>query len=177
MRQSAETELKFCTQKTRQGIQFIHFKHSAYIACVVGIKREGGEGREKSAKGKKEGSWAPSPPSLPNSPPFFPSSLSPTPFDTCYAGHNIHRVRYFRRLWKSEQILSKTGSNGLCSPKKTMQIRLRVDWIYPWLMIYWNGRSQFAPLYDWGVTLESSLITFFALADIHKHPPWESRDV
>ena len=67
--------------------------------------------------------------------------------------------------------------DGLCSPNKITQTRLRVDWIFPWLMINWNGRSQFAPSYNWGVTLESSVITFFALADIQKHPAWESQDV
>ena len=41
---------------------------------------------------------------------------------------------------------------GFAHQKKIMQIRLRVDWINPWLMINWNRRSQFAPSYDWGVT-------------------------
>ena len=36
-------------------MQFIYFKHSTYIACVIGAKGGGGEGREKRAKGKKEG--------------------------------------------------------------------------------------------------------------------------
>ena len=28
-------------------------------------------------------------PSLPNLPPFSPSSLSPTPFNACYSGHTL----------------------------------------------------------------------------------------
>ena len=43
---------------------------------MAGAKREGGEGR-KAGKRKRDGS--PNPLSPP--PPFFPSSLSPTPFD------------------------------------------------------------------------------------------------
>ena len=39
---------------------------------VTGAKRGGGGERET--------------PSLPNPPPFVPSSLSSTPFDACYAG-------------------------------------------------------------------------------------------
>ena len=94
----SRNRIKYAKNTTRKDsikYNFIHFKHSAYITCVVGIKRGG----RKAPNGKRKG--APSPPSLPNPPPFFRSSLSPTPFDTCYAGHNIHRVRYFRRLWKS----------------------------------------------------------------------------
>ena len=99
MPQSAETELS--TQKTLQGKIASNTIHSFQTFSVHSLRGRQKKGREKSAKGKKEGSWAPSPPSLPNPPPFFPSSLSPTPFDICHAGHNIHRVRYFRRLWKS----------------------------------------------------------------------------
>ena len=72
MRQSAESELS--TQKTLQGkiaSNTIHlFQHSAYIACVVGIKRGGDEGRKKSAEGKKEGSAVYS--LSPQSPSLFP---------------------------------------------------------------------------------------------------------
>ena len=46
-------------------------KFSLEVACVAGAKREGGGGRKK-------GKGIPLP--------FFPSSLSPTPFDACYAG-------------------------------------------------------------------------------------------
>ena len=59
------------------------------ISLVAGSKREGGLGREKGAKeGKREGSLALSP----QFPFFFPSSLSPTPFDACYAGYLIMRL-------------------------------------------------------------------------------------
>ena len=61
-------------------------------------KKWGGGGwgvREKRAKaGKREGSPLPS---LPNPPPFFPSSLSPTPFDDCYAGE----TKFCRKLLHS----------------------------------------------------------------------------
>ena len=43
------------------------------------VTRKKGRGREKSTK---EG----------NPPPFFPSSLSPTPFDPCYEGYNMWAV-------------------------------------------------------------------------------------
>ena len=78
-------------------MQFIYFNHSKYIACVVGAKGVGGGGERegrKERKGKRKG--RPSPCSLSNPPPFFPSSLSSTPFA------DIYRVRYFRRFWKSE---------------------------------------------------------------------------
>lgn len=62
---------------------------------VSGAKREGGKEREKSAKAEK-GKGAPAVraivfvfselPSLPNAPPFFPSSLSPTHFSACHVG-------------------------------------------------------------------------------------------
>ena len=53
------------------------------LACVAGAKRGGRRGREKARRrGKGKGLL----PSLPNPPPFFPFSLSPTPFDACYAG-------------------------------------------------------------------------------------------
>ena len=54
------------------------------LPCVAGAKRRGlGGGRKVRKQGKgKKGPL----PSLPNHPPFFPSSLSPTPFDACYAG-------------------------------------------------------------------------------------------
>ena len=48
------------------------------VDCVADAKRGGGGG---GGKGEKRL------PSLPNPPPFFPSSLSPTPFDACYAGY------------------------------------------------------------------------------------------
>ena len=48
------------------------------VACVAGRKK--GRGRRRG-KGEKRL------PSLPNPPSFFPSSLSPTPFDACYAGY------------------------------------------------------------------------------------------
>ena len=44
--------------------------------------REGGGKREKRESGKREVSLTLSP----QPPPFFPSSLPPTPFDACYAG-------------------------------------------------------------------------------------------
>ena len=47
-----------------------------FLACVAGAKR-GGEGGESAKKGRMKGSL----PSLPNPSLFFPSSLSPTPFD------------------------------------------------------------------------------------------------
>ena len=51
-------------------------------------RRKKGRGREKSTKeGKGKGAF----PSLPNPPPFFPFSLSPTPFDACYAGYVLSR--------------------------------------------------------------------------------------
>ena len=43
-----------------------------------------GRGREKSAKVQKGPL-----PSLPNLPPFSPSSLSPTAFNACYSGHTL----------------------------------------------------------------------------------------
>ena len=52
-----------------------------YLACVAGAKRGGGGRREKG-----KGNPIQSNPILL---PFFPSSLSPTPFDACYAGYFI----------------------------------------------------------------------------------------
>ena len=96
----SRNRIKYSKNATRKdSIKYNSFI-SAYIACVVGIKKGGEEGRKKSAKGKN-GRERRLLPLSPIPPSFFPSSLSPTPFDTCYAGHNIHRVRYFRRLWKS----------------------------------------------------------------------------
>ena len=79
-------------------------KQSIYVinlACVAGAKRGGGGEREKSAKPK------PNPnPNSSQSPPFFPSSLSPTPFDACYAGYdklNINHIFFCtpqqNRIW------------------------------------------------------------------------------
>ena len=64
-------------------------------------------------------------------------------------GHTQLHTRMMTRLsWPHGNQFVR--HDGLCSPKKIMQIRLRVDWM---------------------------VITFFALADIQKHPAWESRDV
>ena len=58
--------------------------NSYFLSLRGGRKKGRVRGREKSAKeGKMKGSL----PSLPNPSPFFPSSLSPTPFDACYAGY------------------------------------------------------------------------------------------
>ena len=54
------------------------FALDLYITCVAGAER-GGEG-EKRESGEKERELFPQSPSL------FDSSLSPTPFDACYAG-------------------------------------------------------------------------------------------
>ena len=96
---------------------------------------------------------------------------------TCNCCSLSLKVRY-RQITQfcSRDIIYVISWRALLTPKN-MQIRLRVDWIYPWLMINWNRRSQFAPSYDWDVTLESSVITFLALAGIQKHSAWESRDV
>ena len=60
------------------------------VACVAGAKRGGG-GRKARKRGKgREDPF----PSLPYPPPFFPFSLSPTPFDACYAGYNGECRRY-----------------------------------------------------------------------------------
>ena len=53
------------------------------LACVAGEEGEG-EGGERKHEGGEKGKGLL--PSLPNPPTFFPFSLSPTPFDACYAG-------------------------------------------------------------------------------------------
>ena len=65
------------------------------VACVAGAKRGGrGGGRKARKRGKgREGREGPFP-SLPYPPPFFPFSLSPTPFDACYEGYNGECRRY-----------------------------------------------------------------------------------
>ena len=57
-----------------------NFLTNLILACEAGAKR-GREGGVRKARqwGKGKGAL----PSLPNPPPFFPSSLSPTPFDAC----------------------------------------------------------------------------------------------
>ena len=59
------------------------------------VRRKKGRGREKSAKeGKREGKEA----SLtlsPQSPSFFSSSLSPSPFDACYTGYILHSQQHW----------------------------------------------------------------------------------
>ena len=73
------------------------------LAWVAGAKRGGGGGREKSAKeGKREG--VPYPLSVISL--FFPSSLSPTPFDAGYAGYLFENdlklnVKFIFILWFS----------------------------------------------------------------------------
>ena len=102
MRQSAETELS--TQKTLQGKIASKTIHSFQTFSIHSLRGRHKKGRGRGEEEKRQGEKGRERRLLPLSPiplPFFPSSLSPTPFDICYAGHNIHRVRYFRRLWKS----------------------------------------------------------------------------
>ena len=78
---------------------------------MAGAKREGGEGR-KAGKGKRDGS--PNPLSPPR--PFFPSSLSPIPFDAYIEAifsksktlsYDIH---FFLEQIGIEQILDTRGA-------------------------------------------------------------------
>ena len=98
MRQSAETEL--ITQKTLQG-----------KICVVGIKKGGGEGREKSAKGKKEGSAVSS--LSPQSPSLFLFLPIPYPFRRLlrWPQHIYTESGTFADSGRMEQILPETGSS------------------------------------------------------------------
>ena len=102
MRQSAESELS--TQKTLQGkiaSNTIHLFQPFRVHSLRGRHKKGRGWGEEEKRQREKGRERRLLPLSPIPPPFFPSSLSPTPFDTCYAGHNIHRLRYFRRLWKS----------------------------------------------------------------------------
>ena len=74
----SRNRIKYSKNTTRKdSIKYNSFI-SAYIACVVGIKKGGGEGREKSAKGKKEGSAVSS--LSPQSPSLFLFLPIPYPF-------------------------------------------------------------------------------------------------
>ena len=76
-----------------------------YITCLAGAKRGGdGVGREREGLS-----------SLPNTPPFFPSSLSPTPFDACYAGYHLYGSRYTTR--RLEPIPHTAHNSLICSDK------------------------------------------------------------
>ena len=87
------------------------------LACVArGRRKKGmGRGREKSTKeGKGKGA---SPfPSLPYPPPFSPFSLSPSPFEACYAGYAFGEIsHYFIRSYELvifRKILAITSSRG-----------------------------------------------------------------
>ena len=79
-----------------ENVYLTYWRDSASsVACVAGAKRGGrGGGRKARKRGKgREGREGPFP-SLPYPPPFFPFSLSPTPFDACYAGYNGECRRY-----------------------------------------------------------------------------------
>ena len=69
-----------CEQHTYTSSEHFH------LACVAGAKRGGRGGGEKCKRGEREGSFPSTFPSAPYGPPFFPFSLSPIPFDACYAG-------------------------------------------------------------------------------------------
>ena len=72
-----------CLFKARRLIKGIFTKTKVHggRACVAGDERGGGGGSEKSS----------------NPPPFIPSSLPPTPFDTCYEGQRSAQT------WKHPQ--------------------------------------------------------------------------
>ena len=83
---------------------------SAYIACVVGMKKGGGEGREKSPKGKKEGSAVSS--LSPQSPSLFSLPRYPLPLSTSATQATIYTESgTFADSGRVEQIFSKTGSS------------------------------------------------------------------
>ena len=63
------------------------------VACVAGAKRGGRWGGRKARK-RGKGREGPFPSLPPPPPPFFPFSLSPTPFDACYACYNGECRRY-----------------------------------------------------------------------------------
>ena len=65
----------------------IHARIHTNISCSLRLSQSGICGRQHPQKWIKGGSYSRRPfSSLPYPPPFFPFSLSPTPFDACYAG-------------------------------------------------------------------------------------------